>query len=105
MKTCFLVIFLGFISKSCQQLQEEMWERLFGSGEIHDKEHKEMSEGHICSSMDDLLKLCQYEKSIQDEISKLPYSGLKEDYVKLVNTDVNFLSTTRICADFTLDFS
>ena len=88
MKTCFLVIFLGFISKSCQQLQEEMWERLFGSGEIHDKEHKEMSEGHICSSMDDLLKLCEYEKSIQDEISRLPETRLKISYYKHLKTNV-----------------
>ena len=53
-------------------------------------EHKEMSEGHIDSSMEDLLKLCEYERSVQDEVSKLPNSVLKTDYIKLINTDVIF---------------
>ena len=50
-----------------------------------------MSEGHIDSSMEDLLSLCEYERSVQNEVSKLPNSTLKTDYIKLLNTDVIFL--------------
>ena len=55
-------------------------------------EHKEMSEGHIDSSMEDLLSLCEYERSVQNEVLKLPNSTLKTNYIKLINTDVIFLS-------------
>ena len=88
MKSYFLLIFAGFIFQSYQQLQVEVFNRLFGDGEIRDPEHKQISESHICSSMDDLLKLCEYEKSIQEEISRLPESQLKANYYQHSRTDV-----------------
>ena len=55
-----------------------------------------MSEGHIDSSMEDLLKLCEYERSVQDEVSKLPNSVLKTDYITLINTDVIFFFLAKL---------
>ena len=63
-------------------------ERLFGNGDIYSAEHKETSEGHISSSMEDLLKLCEYEKSIQNEVSKLPDSNVKANYYQNLKADV-----------------
>ena len=91
MKIFFLLIFAGFIFQSHQQLQVlevEAFDRLFGDGEIRDPEHKHISESHICSSMDDLLKLCEYEKSMQEEISRLPESQLKASYYQHLRTEV-----------------
>ena len=86
-----MLIFAGFIFQSHQQLQVlevEAFDRLFGDGEIRDPEHKHISESHICSSMDDLLKLCEYEKSMQEEISRLPESQLKASYYQHLRTEV-----------------
>ena len=88
MKSYFLLIFAGFIFQSYQQLQVEVFNRLFGDGEIRDPEHIQISESHVCSSMDDLLQLCKYEKSIQEEISRLPKSQLKANYYQHLRTDV-----------------
>ena len=90
MKIFFLLIFAGFIFQSHQQLQVlevEAFDRLFGDGEIRDPEHIQISESHVCSSMDDLLQLCEYEKSIQEEISRLPESQLKANYYQHLRTD------------------
>ena len=90
MKSYFWLIFAGFIFQSYQheKLQVEVFNRLFGDGEIRDPEHKHISESHICSSMDDLLKLCEYEKSMQEEISRLPESQLKASYYQHLRTEV-----------------
>ena len=63
-------------------------ERLFGNGDIYSAQHKETSEGHISSSMEDLLKLCEYEKSMQNEVSKLPDSNVKSNYYQNLKADV-----------------
>ena len=63
-------------------------ERLFGNGDIYSAQHKETSEGHISSSMEDLLKLCEYEKSMQNEVSKLPNSNVKSNYYQNLKADV-----------------
>ena len=63
-------------------------ERLFGNGDIYSAEHKETSESHISSSMEDLLKLCEYEKSMQNEVSKLPNSNVKSNYYQNLKADV-----------------
>ena len=63
-------------------------ERLFGNGDIYSAEHKETSESHISSSMEDLLKLCEYEKSMQNEVSKLPNSNVKSTYYQNLKADV-----------------
>ena len=88
MQNNFLLIFVSFISQSQEQLAPEAFERLFGNGEIQDRKHKEISKAHITSSMDDLLELCEYEKSIQDRISRLPESKLKSSYYKHLKPDV-----------------
>ena len=92
MQNNFLLILISFISQSQQDIAPEALERLFGNGEIYDMEHKEISEAHITSSMDDLLELCEYEKSIQDRISKLPDSKLKSTYYKHLKPDVKISS-------------
>ena len=63
-------------------------ERLFGNGDIYSAQHKETSEGHISSSMEDLLRLCEYEKSMQNEVSKLPNSNIKSNYYQNLKADV-----------------
>ena len=63
-------------------------ERLFGNGDIYSAQQKETSEGHISSSMEDLLKLCEYEKSMQNEVSKLPDSNVKSNYYQNLKADV-----------------
>ena len=62
MKIFLLLIFAGFIFQSYQdeQLQLEVFNRLFGDGEIRDPEHKQISETHICSSMDACVFPHQY---------------------------------------------
>ena len=67
-------------------------ERLFGNGDIYSAEHKETSERHISSSMEDLLKLCEYEKSMQNEVSKLPDSNVKSNYYQNLKADVILLA-------------
>ena len=69
-------------------LSTDLLERLFGNGEIYSEEHEETSEGHISSSMEDLLKLCEYEKSLQNEVSKLPDSNVKSNYYQNFKVDV-----------------
>ena len=69
-------------------LTTDQFERLFGNGEIYNAEHEEVSVGHISSSMEDLLKLCEYEKSVQDEVSQLPNSKIKSDYYQNLKADV-----------------
>ena len=72
-------------------LSQDLLERLFGSGEIYSAEHKETSEGQISSSMEDLLKLCEYEKSMQEEVSKLPNCKIKSYYYQNFKADVILL--------------
>ena len=69
-------------------LTPDQYERLFGNGEIYNAEHEEVSVGHISSSMEDLLKLCEYEKSVQDEVSQLPNSKIKSYYYQNFKADV-----------------
>jgi hypothetical protein len=102
MKKGFLLIFVTLLTKSWQiefpntsasgpnpgTLTPDQFERLFGNGEIYNAEHEEVSDGHISSSMEDLLKLCEYEKSIQDEVSKLPNSKTRSDYYQNLKPDV-----------------
>ena len=104
MKKGVQVIFAMLLTKSWQikllnpppsanvgTLSQDLLERLFGSGEIYSAEHKETSEGQISSSMEDLLKLCEYEKSMQEEVSKLPSSKIKSYYYKNFMADVILL--------------
>ena len=104
MKKGFQVIFAMLLTKSWQiklrdppasanagTLSTDLLERLFGNGEIYSAEHGETSEGHISSSMEDLLKLCEYEKSMQDEVSKSPDSKIKSDYYQNFKADVMLL--------------
>ena len=104
MKKGFQVIFAMLLTKSWQiklpdppasanagTLSTDLFERLFGNGEIYSEEHEETSEGHISSSMEDLLKLCEYEKSMQNEVSKLPDSKIKSDYHQNFKADVILL--------------
>ena len=104
MKKNFILIFVMLLTKSLQiklpnrpssanagTLSTDLLERLFGNGEIYSAEHEETSEGHISSSMEDLLKLCEYEKSMQNEVSKLPDSKIKSDYHQNFKTDVILL--------------
>ena len=101
MKKGFQVIFAMLLTKSWQiklpnppssvnagTLSTDLLERLFGNGEIYSEEHEETSEGHISSSMEDLLKLCEYEKSLQNEVSKLPDSNVKSNYYQNFKADV-----------------
>ena len=102
MKKVFLLIFVILLTKSWQiefpksqasgpnpgTLTPDQFERIFGNGEIYNAEHEEVSDGHISSSMEDLLKLCEYEKSMQDEVSKLPNSKIKSDYYQNLKADV-----------------
>ena len=101
MKKGFQVIFAMLLTKSWQikllnpppsanidTLSQDILERLFGSGEIYSAEHKETSEGQISSSMEDLLKLCEYEKSVQYEVSQLPNSEIKSNYYQNLKADV-----------------
>ena len=96
MKKIFLLIFVILPTKSWQSasgpnpgtLKLDQFERLFGNGEIYNAEHEEVSDGHICSSMEDLLKLCEYEKSVQYEVSQLPNSEIKSDYYQNLKADV-----------------
>ena len=69
-------------------LTPDQFERLFGNGEIYNAEHEEVSVGHISSSMEDLLKLCEYEKTVQYEVSQLPNSKIKFDYYQNLKADV-----------------
>ena len=104
MKKGLLLIFVMLLRKSWQKklpnppasanagtLSTDLLERLFGNGEIYSAEHEETSEGHISSSMEDLLKLCEYEKSMQNEVSKLPDSKIKSDYHQNFKADVILL--------------
>ena len=100
MKKLFLLIFVILPTKSRildnssasgpnpGTLTTDQFERLFGNGEIYNAEHEEVSVGHISSSMEDLLKLCEYEKSVQDEVSQLPNSKIKSDYYQNLKADV-----------------
>ena len=100
MKKLFLLIFVILPTKSWildnssasgpnpGTLTPDQFERLFGNGEIYNAEHEEVSVGHISSSMEDLLKLCEYEKSVQDEVSQLPNSKIKSDYYQNLKPDV-----------------
>ena len=74
-------------------LTPDQFERLFGNGEIYNAEHEEVSVGHISSSMEDLLKLCEYEKSVQDEVSQLPNSKIKSDYYQNFKPDVIYFAS------------
>merc|ERR1712037_524095 len=49
------------------------------------------------SSMEDLLKLCEYEKSVQDEVSQLPNSKIKYDYYQNLKADTLVLES---CEDY-----
>ena len=104
MKKGLLLIFVMLLKKSWHvklpnppasanpgALSTDLLERLFGNGEIYSAEHEETSEGHISSSMEDLLKLCEYEKSMQNEVSKLPNSNVKSTYYQNLKADVIFL--------------
>ena len=101
MKKGLLLIFVMLLTKSWQiklpnppasanpgALSTDLLERLFGNGEIYSAEHEETSEGHISSSMEDLLKLCEYEKSMQNEVLKLPNSNVKSNYYQNLKADV-----------------
>ena len=100
MKKLFLLIFVILPTKSWildnssasgpnpGTLTPDQFERLFGNGEIYNAEHEEVSVGHISSSMEDLLKLCEYEKSVQDDVSQLPNSKMKSDYYQNLKADV-----------------
>ena len=101
MKKDFILIFVMLLTQSWQiklpnppasanagTLSTDLLERLFGNGEIYSAEHEETSEGHISSSMEDLLKLCEYEKSMQNEVSKLPTSNIKSNYYQNLKADV-----------------
>ena len=101
MKKLFLLIFVILRTKSWiidnsstsspnnpGTLTPDQFERLFGNGEIYNAEHEEVSAGHISSSMEDLLRLCEYEKSVQDEVSQLPNSKIKSDYYQNLKADV-----------------
>ena len=101
MKKGFQVIFFMLLTKTWQiklpdppatanagTLSTDLLERLFGNGEIYSEEHEETSEVHISSSMEDLLKLCEYEKSMQNEVSKLPNSDVKSNYYQNFKADV-----------------
>ena len=98
MKKIFLLIFVILPTKSWQSasgpnplsstLTPDQFERLFGNGEIYNAEHEEVSDVHISSSMEDLLKLCEYEKSVQYEVSQLPNSEIKSDYYQNLKADV-----------------
>ena len=103
MKKGLLLLFFMLLRKSWQiklpnppasanagTLSTDLLERLFGNGEIYSEEHEETSEGHISSSMEDLLKLCEYEKSMQNEVSKLPDSKVKSNYYQNFKADVIF---------------
>ena len=105
MKKCLLLIFVMLLKKSWQiklpnppasanpgALSTDLLERLFGNGEIYSAEHEETSEGHISSSMEDLLKLCEYEKSMQNEVLKLPDSHIKSNYYQNFKADVIFFA-------------
>ena len=105
MKKGFQVIFAMLLTKSWQiklpnppssanagTLSTDLLERLFGNGEIYSAEHEETSEDHISSSMEDLLKLCEYEKSMQNEVSKLPDSNVKSNYYQNLKADVILLA-------------
>ena len=105
MKKGFQVIFFMLLTKSWQiklpnppasanpgALSTDLLERLFGNGEIYSAEHEETSEGHISSSMEDLLKLCEYEKSMQNEVLKLPDSHIKSNYYQNFKADVIFFA-------------
>ena len=101
MKKIFLLIFVILPKKSWQSasspnplsstLTPDQFERLFGNGEIYNAEHEEVSDVHISSSMEDLLKLCEYEKSMQEEVSKLPNSKIKSYYYQNFKADVILL--------------
>ena len=105
MKKGLLLIFVMLLTKSWQiklpnppasanpgALSTDLLERLFGNGEIYSAEHEETSEGHISSSMEDLLKLCEYEKSMQNEVLKLPNSHIKSNYYQNFKADVIFFA-------------
>ena len=105
MKKLFLLIFVILRTKSWiidnsstsspnnpGTLTPDQFERLFGNGEIYSAEHEETSEGHISSSMEDLLKLCEYEKSMQNEVLKLPDSHIKSNYYQNFKADVIFFA-------------
>ena len=105
MKKGLLLIFVMLLTKSWQiklpnppasanpgALSTDLLERLFGNGEIYSAEHEETSEGHISSSMEDLLKLCEYEKSMQNEVLKLPDSHIKSNYYQNLKADVIFFA-------------
>ena len=105
MKKGLLLIFAMLFTKSWQiklpnppasanpgALSTDLLERLFGNGEIYSAEHEETSEGHISSSMEDLLKLCEYEKSMQNEVLKLPDSHIKSNYYQNFKADVIFFA-------------
>ena len=105
MKKGLLLIFVMLLTKSWQiklpnppasanpgALSTDLLERLFGNGEIYSAEHEETSEGHISSSMEDLLKLCEYEKSMQNEVLKLPDSHIKSNYYQNFKADVIFFA-------------
>ena len=106
MKKLFLLIFVILRTKSWiidnsstsspnnpGTLTPDQFERLFGNGEIYNAEHEEVSVGHISSSMEDLLKLCEYEKSVQDEVSQLPNSKIKSDYYQNFKPDVIYFAS------------
>lgn len=57
------------------------FERVFGDGQIQDF-HKEQSEIFLAASMHDLIKLCEYERSVIDQ---LPPNQLKNDYLQAVD--------------------
>ena len=105
MKKGFQVIFFMLLTKTWQiklpdppatanagTLSTDLLERLFGNGEIYSEEHEETSEVHISSSMEDLLKLCEYEKSMQNEVLKLPDSHIKSNYYQNFKADVIFFA-------------
>ena len=105
MKKGLLLIFVMLLTKSWQiklpnppasanpgAISTDLLERLFGNGEIYSAEHEETSEGHISSSMEDLLKLCEYEKSMQNEVLKLPDSHIKSNYYQNFKADVIFFA-------------
>ena len=82
MKSVFLFFFFLKMSDQIKRNhKEKVIKRVFGSGEI-DPNHQKESEKYITSSMEDLLELCQYEVSIQDQIRQLPSSDLKKQYLK-----------------------
>ena len=82
MKSVLIVfLFLKMSDQIKRKDKDKVLRRVFGSGEI-DPYHQKESEKYITSSMEDLLELCRYEVSIQDQIRQLPQSDLKKKYLK-----------------------